>query len=75
MLHPSTTILLASGELITVNEINVGDSILTSIGPTQILNKKEYNNIPLCKVMITGLDSVYCSPTNTFFSDKRRKWI
>lgn len=70
MLHPSTTVLLASGELITVNDINIGDVIQTSIGPTVILDKKEYSNISLCKVMITGLDSIYCSPTNTFFMTK-----
>ena len=70
MLHPSTLILLESGELITVNDINIGDVIQTSIGPTTIISKKEYSEVPLCKVMITGLDSIYCSPSDTFFMTK-----
>lgn len=70
MLHPSTIILKSNGDLITVNDINIGDEIRTSIGNTIILGKKEYTNLPLCKVIITGLDSIYCSPTNTFFLTK-----
>ena len=67
MLHPDTKILMESGELKRIDDINIGDSILSPIGPTEVLNKIEYTLIPVCKVLITGFDSIICSPTETFF--------
>jgi len=59
-------ILKSDGTYETIQNINIGDSVKTLDGNKEVLNKHEYNDSPIMKIILENGDEIKCTPNHKF---------